>query len=994
MKGSGSRGTGSKGSGSRSNGSKRGDYSDNPLFSEVVCLFVITVSIFFIFCVYSTDTSGFLGGVIGNFLRGLFGIGAYILPLISSALSVYILLKKVKKFPLFKIVFGILLFLSFISIASILSYKSDVTYNKFVDYLAAGYLNGSFRNGGLVGSVFADFFINLIGKPGSYTLLFATAVISLTLVTGRSFFAFVIRGYDFCKEKIGGFKDRWDEEREEAKKINVLERVKKIKPEVPPIAIPIEKPLPRNIPKSPDRSLSDRPFDKRSKKAGTFIIEERKPEQESKRVLLINEEIRGGKESSYDKAIPGGKSRASAKALKDTKDINQLDADKDVNESAGELHRNKEVTKDLDFKDAEYPDTVHKDEPTRRSEAEDVDEDQELTEFVGEDGKVLPFQVTRQSFDVGRYSRVHLTDGEEEDPEWEEEEDEDAYDTVPNRAGMGPKPPLPFPDRYRRLRNPEDEVDDFETWDEDTEDDKEYDDEFDDPGYDEVDELHEKIYEDEDDLEEDFVDEYEDEYDEEEAYADYLKAVEEYEFPPIDLLKENPYEPSSDTKALIMENSRKLEETLESFGVEAKVIEVNSGPTVTRYEVEPGKGVKVSRISGLADDLALNLAAMGIRIEAPIPGKAAVGIEIPNKEVMPVYLREVIDDDEFLSFPSKLSFPLGKDISGDTVVTDIAKMPHLLIAGATGSGKSVCINTLITGILYKARPDEVKLLMIDPKVVELSVYNGIPHLLIPVVTDPKKAAGALNWAVKEMIRRYNLFAETAVRDLKSYNALRAENEKEPLPHIVIIIDELADLMMAAPGEVEDAICRLAQMARAAGLHLIIATQRPSVDVITGLIKANVPSRLAFAVSSGTDSRTILDMIGAEKLLGKGDMLFSPVGIGKPRRIQGAFISDKEVEAIVNFLKKSHWSSYDLNMIEDITSANVTIEQEGEVDEFFDEAVRFVITKERASASMLQRQFRIGYNRASRMIEDMELRRIIGPEDGSKPRKVLIKSWGD
>ncbi len=465
----------------------------------------------------------------------------------------------------------------------------------------------------------------------------------------------------------------------------------------------------------------------------------------------------------------------------------------------------------------------------------------------------------------------------------------------------------------------------------------------------------------------------------------------DYEPPPIEFLKENPTSNLSGSRAQILENSRKLEDTLKSFGVEAKVVEVSKGPTVTRYELAPGVGVKVSKISGLADDLALNLAATGIRIEAPIPGKAAVGIEVPNKEVTPVYLREVLDDDTFINFPSKLAFGLGKDIAGNTVVGDIAKMPHLLIAGATGSGKSVCVNTLITSIIYKANPDEVKLLMVDPKVVELSIYNGIPHLLIPVVTDPKKAAGALNWAVTEMITRYNLFAETSVRDLKGYNEhIKEKGEGGLLPQIVIIIDELADLMMAAPGEVEDAICRLAQMARAAGLHLIIATQRPSVDVITGLIKANIPSRLAFSVSSGTDSRTVLDMTGAEKLLGKGDMLFFPVGMGKPLRVQGAFISDKEVESIVSFVKRGEEKEYDQEMIDKITATKVISEaKDEEEDEFFEPAVDFLVQKEKASASLLQRQFRIGYNRASRLIEVLEAKGIVGPEDGSKPRKVLL-----
>ena len=468
----------------------------------------------------------------------------------------------------------------------------------------------------------------------------------------------------------------------------------------------------------------------------------------------------------------------------------------------------------------------------------------------------------------------------------------------------------------------------------------------------------------------------------------------EYVFPPIDLLGREPVYTGGETKADMMDNAKKLEDTLHSFGVSAKVVQINKGPTVTRYELTPSQGVKVSKIVNLSDDIALNLAATGIRIEAPIPGKAAVGIEVPNREVQSVYMRTVLESEAFKNAESKLTFVLGKDIAGNSVVTDIAKMPHLLIAGATGSGKSVCINTIITSIIYKAKPEEVKLVLVDPKVVELSVYNGIPHLLIPVVTDPKKASGALNWAVKEMLVRYNTFAECHVRDIKGYNAMKREKgETDLMPQIVIIIDELADLMMAAPNEVEDSICRLAQLARAAGMHLIIATQRPSVDVITGVIKANIPSRIAFAVSSGIDSRTILDSVGAEKLLGKGDMLFYPMGKIKPVRIQGAFVTDKEVEKIVDFIKDGGEAIYDSEVIEKITSSSASGSQEeaDDRDEFFDQAVELVISKEKASVSMLQRQFRIGYNRAARIVEDMERMGIVGPEEGSKPRKVLVSS---
>lgn len=461
-----------------------------------------------------------------------------------------------------------------------------------------------------------------------------------------------------------------------------------------------------------------------------------------------------------------------------------------------------------------------------------------------------------------------------------------------------------------------------------------------------------------------------------------------YHYPPVTLLNKVATQQDKEASKKSLTNARKLEETLASFGVEAKVTQIHRGPSVTRYELQPKQGVKVSKIVNLSDDIALNLAAPSIRIEAPIPGKAAVGIEVANEHSEIVYLRDVIDSDRFLAFPSKLAFALGKDIAGKPIIADIGKMPHVLIAGATGSGKSVCINTLITSIIYKATPQEVRLIMIDPKVVELSVYNGIPHLLIPVVTDPKKAAGALFWAVNEMTRRYNLFAENNVRDMKGYNEKQTD-EHQKLPQIVIIIDELADLMMTGAKEVEDAICRLAQMARAAGIHLVIATQRPSVDVITGVIKANIPSRLAFAVSSGTDSRTILDMVGAEKLLGKGDMLFYPVGESKPIRIQGAFISDHEVESIVNSIKTDH-TDYEASVMESMENigTSTTIDSEDEADELLEKAIEFASDKEKLSISMLQRYFRIGFNRAARLMEALEARGVVGPDEGSKPRKVI------
>ena len=471
---------------------------------------------------------------------------------------------------------------------------------------------------------------------------------------------------------------------------------------------------------------------------------------------------------------------------------------------------------------------------------------------------------------------------------------------------------------------------------------------------------------------------------------------EHYEYPPVELLSKADKKTLKGGAKALTETATKLQKTLYSFGVSAKVENVSVGPAITRYELKPAEGVRVSKIANLADDIALNLAAETIRIEAPIPGKQAVGIEVPNKEKEAVHLREVLESEEFGESSSKLTVALGKDVAGNIQLADIAKMPHLLIAGSTGSGKSVCINTIITSIIYKSKPSEVKMVMVDPKVVELSVYNGIPHLLIPVVTDPKKAAGALAWAVQEMDNRYNLFAQKGVRDIKGYNkAIEKEEGSGKLPQIVIIVDELADLMMVAAKDVEEAICRLAQKARAAGMHLVIATQRPSVDVITGLIKANVPSRIAFAVSSQVDSRTIIDSVGAEKLLGKGDMLFFPAGAPKPVRVQGAFVSDEEVEKIVDFVKQNGTANYSEDILETIENGNKTekeiaqTDEDDETDPFLMDAIQTVVETGQASTSFIQRRFKVGYARAGRIIDQMEERGVISGFQGSKPREVLM-----
>lgn len=477
--------------------------------------------------------------------------------------------------------------------------------------------------------------------------------------------------------------------------------------------------------------------------------------------------------------------------------------------------------------------------------------------------------------------------------------------------------------------------------------------------------------------------------------------VKPYILPPLECLNLPKTGSAANYEAERKMNAEKLTNTLRSFGVETKIVGISPGPSVTRYELQPAAGVKISKITNLADDIALNLAASGVRIEAPIPNKAAVGIEVPNKNRKMVSMREVIDQPQYKEAKSKLTVALGKDITGEFVYSDLVKMPHLLIAGTTGSGKSVCLNSMIVSILYNATPDEVKLLMIDPKQVEFTVYNGIPHLLVPVVSDPRKASGALAWAVTEMLTRYKTFSEHSVRDISGYNSICESEGKKKMPQIVIFIDELSDLMMAAPNEVEDSICRLAQMARAAGMHLVIATQRPSVDVITGIIKANIPSRISLSVSSQVDSRTIIDSVGAEKLLGNGDMLYYPVGIPKPIRVQGCYLSDKEVENVVNFIKKQEQSSYDDDVIKEIdkNAANSGVKKKdsapsedgeaGPSDEMLPKAIEVVIEAQSASTTLLQRKLKLGYARAARIVDELEERGIIGPYEGAKPRKVLV-----
>ncbi len=856
------------------------------LLIEIFCFFMIGIGLLMALIIYGSKLifTGIIGKFLNTALIGLWGFGAYIIPVLLISYFCYLLFKREKLFNAYKIISAILLFFMIISFVHILSYKKDLAITGLITY----YTKGNISNGGFFGAIIGNFLMSILGKAGSIILLLACSIGLTIFITGKSLIPILNEGVVLLKKLFNTIfaKKETQQPKKEVQQKKEIQTKKEtpLKKAVPPKKTvekrTIETPLrkePTRFGSSLQKSTDNKPFNFALATDGEVPINTQK-------VLIYGESDNVKDESPILKAIT----------------------------TPPALRENLNLEKESDFLSEEI-EVVHGQvfNDMKKSEEELAIAIQNITEPLIETEpiiKALPVETMIE----------HTVD----EDEYVDEDLDEEFDNIVIQTKV---------DELSKLQPLEDSIE--------------------------------------------------------------FKKIPEptYVYPSIDLLLTNPATSSSDSREEVIANAKKLEETLKSFGVEAKVVEISKGPTVTRYELSPSQGVKVSKIVNLADDLALNLAAAGIRIEAPIPGKAAVGIEVPNKETQAVFLREVISEDSFSNFPSKLAFGVGKDITGNVVVTDLGKMPHMLIAGSTGSGKSVCINTIITSLLYKSNPDEVKLLMIDPKVVELSVYNGIPHLLIPVVTDPKKAASALNWAVQEMIKRYNLFAETSVRDLKGYNAHLVETgEGQPLPQIVIIIDELADLMMAAPGEVEDAICRLAQMARAAGLHLIIATQRPSVDVITGVIKANIPSRIAFAVSSGTDSRTILDMVGAEKLLGKGDMLFYPLGVNKPIRIQGAFISDKEVESIVVFIKKGQNASYDQEMVDRITSSSKFQESGGdEEDEFLQQAVELVVEKEKASVSMLQRQFRIGYNRAARLMEDLESRGIVGPEDGSKPRKVLM-----
>lgn len=902
------------------------------ILDEVILIVIIVISAV-VFISQITSKMGVVGQVIGGLFQGLLGISGVLLPVLVIIYCIWMLMSEERKWPLVR-AFGGALFLLTVASAAYLFHPLNVSGDLgFAKKAMELFDSGSLTNGGLIGGLFGGGLFGLLDALGSVIVLLAMLVISIILATGRSFFGAMGTLADHQKvrrqvrnEKIKNKADRIrQEEKMEAARLEKQEAKRRRVMNKEDFNIELHEVEATEHPEVKETVFRQKKQD--------YSVKKREPIYD-----FVKENEMPMEEPKRDfNVVFGGKLQ-----------VDELEQGTQMPPKSTERFKVVEPLKEV----------AKKQEPVEMTEEEAVYE-----KIFGEDNTVenMAEETPEEAWDMESQAAALAAEAmraAEEKTDFHFADLEDAEETASQEMDM-----LEVEEPMAEEEMPVEEVQPV------------------------AEEMPTDVP-----AAEPAKPEAQKETAQQPAAAPAEPAEKPYVFPPISLLGRDPGNSSGSGILEQQKNGRKLEMTLKSFGVEARVINVSAGPTVTRYEVSPSQGVKVSKIVNLADDIALNLAASGIRIEAPIPGKAAVGIEVPNKETKSVYLRTVLESDAFRKHPSKLAFALGEDITGNPIVTDIAKMPHLLIAGATGSGKSVCINTLITSILYKADPKEVKLLLVDPKVVELSVYNGIPHLLIPVVTDPKKASAALNWAVREMLERYNDFAACGVRDIKGFNAMK-EEKGEPeakMPQIVIIIDELADLMMAAPGEVEDSICRLAQMARAAGMHLIIATQRPSVDVITGVIKANIPSRLAFAVSSGIDSRTILDMVGAEKLLGKGDMLFYPSGQAKPSRIQGAFVTDKEVEQIVDFLRKSSRPGYTQEMVDQITAVAKTASGPSEeTDEFFEQAVDLILEKEKASVSMLQRQFRIGYNRAARLMDELERRGLVGPEEGSKPRKVLI-----
>ena len=889
--------------------------------TEIILLIILAASLILIFS--NLGMGGTVGATISAAFFGVMGILAYLFPLLIFGCAVFLVSNR--RNPLaYKKALAVLLFCIFLCGLIQLLTEGYMPSMTLADYYSVSSVYHT--GGGVIGGAICISTTSAFGVAGGYVIIVLVLLISLILITQKSFFGFVFRVWDAICALARDGRDMYMEgqpERDLRKELRVQERRQRREERQAQRIRELEEALAEDAAAEDENAVAKAEKGTANKIADTEA--NTKEKETVKETKAANKGILRKKRSGF---LEGTKLTPCGNAAEDA------GAPVPLQEADFEIHRAEPV----------YEESVSE-EPEVQEEQSPYTEEQSLyaedqppvyTESTLSYEEPQNNYVAEQHRDYGAPQEIY--------PEAEPEPDH-----APQPAAAAEKAPS------QPAKNPKSSPKEIES------------------GIQNI---------------------------QKEITQKNEEVKKEYHYPPLKLLKRGDGKSQGDSDEHLRKTAKKLQDTLHNFGVNVTVTNVSCGPTVTRYELQPEMGVKVSKIVNLADDIKLNLATPDIRIEAPIPGKAAVGIEVPNKENHAVMLRELLQSQEFQTAKSKLAFAVGKDIAGKPVVTDIAKMPHLLIAGATGSGKSVCINTLIVSILYKAAPEDVKLIMIDPKVVELSVYNGIPHLLIPVVTDPKKAAGALNWAVTEMMGRYNTFAEFGVRNLQEYNRKvdgmripEGEERPERMPQIVIVVDELADLMMVAPGEVEDAICRLAQLARAAGIHLIIATQRPSVNVITGLIKANMPSRIAFSVSSGVDSRTILDMNGAEKLLGKGDMLFYPQGYQKPARLQGAFVSDEEVSAIVDFLAdKNPGTQYNTQIEQQVNTVGMSAGGTSSGDErdvYFVDAGKFIIEKEKASIGMLQRMFKIGFNRAARIMDQLCDAGVVGPEEGTKPRKVLM-----
>ena len=907
--------------------------------TEIILLIILAASLILIFS--NLGMGGTVGATISAAFFGVMGILAYLFPLLIFGCAVFLVSNR--RNPLaYKKALAVLLFCIFLCGLIQLLTEGYMPSMTLADYYSVSSVYHT--GGGVIGGAICISTTSAFGVAGGYVIIVLVLLISLILITQKSFFGFVFRVWDAICALARDGRDMYMEgqpERDLRKELRVQERRQRREERQAQRIRELEEALAEDAAAEDENAVAKAEKGTANKTADTEA--NTKEKETVKETKAANKGILRKKRSGF---LEGTKLTPRENAAEDS------GAPVPLQEADFEIHRAEPVYEESVYEESE----VQEEQSPYTEEQSLYAEDQPpvYTESTLSYEEPQNNYVAEQHRDYGAPQEIYPEAEPDYDPQQVQSETVYKSDATVDTSEFQPTVAVEKAPS-QPAKNPKSSPKEIES------------------GIQNI---------------------------QKEITQKNEEVKKEYHYPPLKLLKRGDGKSQGDSDEHLRKTAKKLQDTLHNFGVNVTVTNVSCGPTVTRYELQPEMGVKVSKIVNLADDIKLNLATPDIRIEAPIPGKAAVGIEVPNKENHAVMLRELLQSQEFQTAKSKLAFAVGKDIAGKPVVTDIAKMPHLLIAGATGSGKSVCINTLIVSILYKAAPEDVKLIMIDPKVVELSVYNGIPHLLIPVVTDPKKAAGALNWAVTEMMGRYNTFAEFGVRNLQEYNRKvdgmripEGEERPERMPQIVIVVDELADLMMVAPGEVEDAICRLAQLARAAGIHLIIATQRPSVNVITGLIKANMPSRIAFSVSSGVDSRTILDMNGAEKLLGKGDMLFYPQGYQKPARLQGAFVSDEEVSAIVDFLAdKNPGTQYNTQIEQQVNTVGMSAGGTSSGDErdvYFVDAGKFIIEKEKASIGMLQRMFKIGFNRAARIMDQLCDAGVVGPEEGTKPRKVLM-----